>query len=576
MSLKPFWMRVESWSMWAAVLATLGLGFGYELSQHHLKIPSAGYLALHTTMEMLAVMLAIMVWSFTWALRDTRPLSYTLLGVCFLYSALMNFAHALSFEGMPFWITPGSPEKAIYFWLLSRCFAAVGVLGYAFGANQTARGFKWFGVMLICFVLAAVSSWLVLCRIDDLPRMFISGVGLTPAKITSEWALFLIFFLAAIGLFGWRHRHSDANRCRLASAAYILGLGDLIFTLYAEVNDALNLIGHLYNLVGLSIIGRVLFKEAVIEPRVKLQEARSRLELALTSARAGAWTWNLMTGQASADDQWKSLLGYSPNELDPQHVDAWLQMVHREDLPELRNKLLEYLRGHVDHYAVEYRVRIKSGEWRWVRDQGAAAVRGKNGRVEVLSGLLMDVHRRKILEISLRTQRDLNQLYLDTVDAVIIRLDADGRLQMINRKGLELFGYQESEMIGMNWFMQCLSQPEGMSKIYPSYVAVMQGRLQGGTRNRIAVRTARGLIVQLVWHHSFLRDEAGRFTGAITAGIDLSEEMRVQEQLARQLREVRLWQDAMLDREGRIMELKAEVNELLSAHGQSPRYGQTD
>jgi PAS domain S-box-containing protein len=576
MSLKPFWMRSESWSMWVSVLATLGLGVGYWLLPHHFKIPSDEYLTLHTTLEVLVVMLAIMVWSFTWALRDARPLSYTLLGICFLYSALMCFAHALSFEGMPAWITPGSPEKAIYFWLLARYFAVVGVLGYAFGTHETGRGFKWLGVMSMCFVLAVVSSWLVLYRLDDLPRMFIAGAGLTPAKIASEWVLFLMFVVAAIGLFGWRQRHSDANRYWLASAAYILGLGELIFTLYAEVNDALNLMGHVYNLVGLSVIGRVLFKEAVIEPRIKLQEARSKLELTLTSARAGAWTWNLVTGQASADDQWKSLLGYSPNELDPQHVDTWVQMVHQEDLPELQSKLKEYLRGHVDHYAVEYRVRMKSGEWRWVRDQGAAAVWDQNGRVEVMSGLLMDVHRRKTLEIGLRTQRDLNQLYLDTVDAVIIRLDADGRLQMINRKGLELFGYQESEMIGMNWFMQCLNQPEGMSKIYPSYVAVMQGRLQGDTRNKISVRTAQGLIVQLVWHHSFVRDETGRFTGAITAGIDLSEEMRVQEQLARQLKEVRLWQDAMLDREGRIMELKAEVNELLLIHGQSPRYGQTD
>ncbi len=45
-------------------------------------------------------------------------------------------------------------------------------------------------------------------------------------------------------------------------------------------------------------------------------------------------------------------------------------------------------------------------------------------------------------------------------------------------------------------------------------------------------------------------------------------------ELAEQLHELQRWHNLMLDREGRIIELKREVNELLAKAGESPRYGQ--
>jgi hypothetical protein len=58
----------------------------------------------------------------------------------------------------------------------------------------------------------------------------------------------------------------------------------------------------------------------------------------------------------------------------------------------------------------------------------------------------------------------------------------------------------------------------------------------------------------------------------IAAIRDITERERAEARMAEQLEELRRWHDATLGREGRILELKKEVNALLADIGQPPRY----
>lgn len=42
--------------------------------------------------------------------------------------------------------------------------------------------------------------------------------------------------------------------------------------------------------------------------------------------------------------------------------------------------------------------------------------------------------------------------YFDLVQVMIVILDREGRVASINRKGCEILGYKEEEIIGKNWF----------------------------------------------------------------------------------------------------------------------------
>jgi hypothetical protein len=53
---------------------------------------------------------------------------------------------------------------------------------------------------------------------------------------------------------------------------------------------------------------------------------------------------------------------------------------------------------------------------------------------------------------------------------------------------------------------------------------------------------------------------------------DITERKHIEMKLHEQLDELHRWQQSMLGREGRIISMKQEVNELLARSGQPPRY----
>lgn len=73
-----------------------------------------------------------------------------------------------------------------------------------------------------------------------------------------------------------------------------------------------------------------------------------------------------------------------------------------------------------------------------------------------------------------------------------------------------------------------------------------------------------------------LKDRIARLGAAVERALEqkrLRDEGRLADsEIRRQLQELQRWHEAMLGREERIIELKAEVNELLVQQGQPPRY----
>lgn len=67
-------------------------------------------------------------------------------------------------------------------------------------------------------------------------------------------------------------------------------------------------------------------------------------------------------------------------------------------------------------------------------------------------------------------------------------------------------------------------------------------------------------------------DKDGKITGTRAMFVDITDRKRVEEQLNEKLDELRRWNEAVMGREMRILDLKREVNELLVKAGQSARY----
>ncbi len=245
----------------------------------------AGYTPLHTVLEVLAMAVASMVFGTSWATQRYRVDGRAVvLGVGFLGVGLLDLAHTLSYPGMPDFVTPSGAEKAINFWLAARSLAAAVMLCIAFWPpawerplNRLSRHSALAGVL----VLSAAVCWVLLLRPQWLPRTFVPGLGLTSFKLGFEYALIGAYLLAGVGYLRHLRRTRLFGAAPLAAAAITMAMSEFFFTLYANVTDVYNLLGHVYKVLAYGFLYRALFVDSVQSPFQALQAAQARQQATL-------------------------------------------------------------------------------------------------------------------------------------------------------------------------------------------------------------------------------------------------------------------------------------------------------
>jgi PAS domain S-box-containing protein len=140
-----------------------------------------------------------------------------------------------------------------------------------------------------------------------------------------------------------------------------------------------------------------------IHERKKAEETmydiKTRLELGWLGAGSGMWDWDITHNKNSFSDRFIELLGYKPEEFEVNYA-AWEDRLHPDD----KERVLSVLNAHLTRrtpYEVEYRLRVKSGEWRWFHAKGQA-IWDENGHATRMAGSLSDVTDRRLAEEALR------------------------------------------------------------------------------------------------------------------------------------------------------------------------------
>ena len=128
----------------------------------------------------------------------------------------------------------------------------------------------------------------------------------------------------------------------------------------------------------------------------EMQELYGRLEEAQRIARLGNWEFDWTGGGARWSDECFRLLGLDPSAPVPMYRD-FLRRVHKTDRPWLRRTVRQAVQD-CSNFEAEFRLTLPDREVRWVRAIGHP-VTGAQGRAVRLHGTLMDITRRKIVEV---------------------------------------------------------------------------------------------------------------------------------------------------------------------------------
>ena len=129
-----------------------------------------------------------------------------------------------------------------------------------------------------------------------------------------------------------------------------------------------------------------------------LRSSEERLSLALDSTGQGFWDWDVPTGQVIWDDRIVHIIGFKPTDLSPR-IDSWASLAHPDEAPAVQARMAAHLRGETEAYRAEYRIRTKSGQWKWILDGGRVIQRDENGLPLRAVGTYLDVTARKQAEL---------------------------------------------------------------------------------------------------------------------------------------------------------------------------------
>jgi two-component system cell cycle sensor histidine kinase/response regulator CckA len=128
---------------------------------------------------------------------------------------------------------------------------------------------------------------------------------------------------------------------------------------------------------------------------------------------------------------------------------------------------------------------------------------------------------------ALRDERDRAQRYLDTADVILLALDVSGRVTQINRKGCDVLGWTERELVGRDFLEACIP-----------------ARLRAATTTRFGEVVAGDLSVVeamvltksgderlIEWRNTLQYDRDGALVGTFSSGADVTDRSRALEAL---------------------------------------------
>ena len=136
-----------------------------------------------------------------------------------------------------------------------------------------------------------------------------------------------------------------------------------------------------------------------VETRLKISD--ERLRLALDSTEIGIFEWNVPTGHVYYSNGLWAMLGYEHDRM-PGTLDAWQSLIHPDDLGVYRPKIESQLNGAATFIDLEYRIRTRTGDWRWIYGRSKSISTDFQGRPARIIGTVQDITARVETEHQLR------------------------------------------------------------------------------------------------------------------------------------------------------------------------------
>jgi len=320
--------------------------------------------------------------------------------------------------------------------------------------------------------------------------------------------------LLAIPFAGWLERRWIGDPLEtLRSGVHEYAQGNLDKTIVLRTGDEFESLAEDFNLLAVALRVR----------EIAIREAEERWQFALDGAGHGVWDRNLSTGRVYFSPLWKSMLGYADDEI-ANRFEEWESRLHPEDRAATLAALERHISGEAPAYTAVFRMRHKSGEWRWIFARGQIVERDRAGKPLRLIGTQTDITERVAAE---QTIREAATVFDATSEAIMIT-DAQGVIKRVNSAFTAITGYSPAEAIGRK---PALLQSDRQDDAF--YKALWQSLLtKGHWEGEIWNRRKNGEVFPVWETISAVRNTEGEIVEFVALFADITQKKRSEEEIA--------------------------------------------
>ena len=286
-----------------------------------------------------------------------------------------------------------------------------------------------------------------------------------------------------------------------------------------------------------------------------LRKSEERFQMAIEASDEGLVDWDMASDTLYLSPRSFTMFGYTPEE---PSFKTFMNLLHPDDRDRVSRLVSEFRGGERSDDEIEFRLRTRDGEWRWVLSRAKVTARDAVGRPVRLVGTITDITPRKQAEEALRESEQQFQALTESSQAAIAVYRPD--LVYANPAAERLTGYSREELSGMDFW--ALAHPDDREEIRRRVLSRLRGEpvpaqyefriLRKGGETRWVEISATAFTYQGA-------------TASLSVLIDITERKRAEEALRRGEAEFREFfnntGDAIVihDLQGRFLEVNDEI-----------------
>ncbi len=259
---------------------------------------------------------------------------------------------------------------------------------------------------------------------------------------------------------------------------------------------------------------------ALKESERELRKTQQDLQSAVEIAQVGFWSVDLATSELTVTPLFLKQFGLSEAEFGGT-LEAGLAIIYDEDRDRVLKAVNDAIRDAGD-YHIEYRVKHKDGNVRWIEAKGAT-LKDRSGKSVRFTGTTIDISERKFAAEKLAKERfQLDQIFRESPAAMTTWIGEELVFERVNPKYQEIFRGRKLEGLPL---LDAVPELRGQGFDELLHKVMRTGEVFTGSEVVAKIAEPDGTLKDHYYNFSYipLRDERGRAYGVYDHAIDVTE-----------------------------------------------------